>query len=111
MAKFEDQVYLKHILEAISKIENYIEDRSFEDFSTDDKTIDAVARELGIVGEAANNISKLFQKENFQIPWSRIISMRNFLIHQYFGIDKATIWQTCQNNLPELKKQIRAIEE
>lgn len=106
MVKFEDKVYLKHILEAISKIESYIKDYSFEDFSKDNKTIDAVARELGIIGEAANNVSKLFQEGNSQIPWSKIISMRNFLIHQYFGIDKQTIWQTCRNNLPELKKQI-----
>lgn len=111
MAKFEDEVYLKHILEAISTIETYIQNLSFEDFSSDKKTIDAVVRELGIIGEAANNISNSFQKKYPQIPWSKIISMRNFIIHEYFGLDKSTVWRTCQKNLPELKKQILALLE
>jgi len=109
MAKFKDQVYLKHILEAILKIESYIDGFSFKQFSQDNKTIDAVVRELGIIGEAANNISKTFQKENPKIPWSKIISMRNFIIHEYFGLDKPTVWRTCQKRLPELKEQIRSI--
>ncbi len=109
MKKFEDEVYLKHILDSILQIETFIEGFTFESFSSDRRTIGAVIRELAVIGEAANNVSKSFQKENSQIPWSKIISMRNFLIHEYFGLDYPTIWKTCQNSLPKLKEQIKKL--
>ncbi len=109
MKKFEEEVYLKHILDAISQIEAFIKDYTFEDFSSDRKTIDAVIRELAVIGEAANNISKSFQEEHSRILWSKIISMRNFLIHEYFGLDYPTIWKTAEQDLPKLKEQIKKL--
>jgi uncharacterized protein with HEPN domain len=109
MKKFEDEVYFKHILDAILQIEIFLGDFTFKEFSKDKRTIGAVIRELAVIGEASNNISKSVQEENPQIPWSKIISMRNFLIHEYFGLDIPTIWKTCQEKLPELKDQIKKI--
>lgn len=96
-------VYIRHILEAIEKIESYIKDVDFNTFSSNNMIFDAVARELEIIGEASNRINKDFQKQYPDIPWRKVISFRNVVIHEYFNLDKPTVWKTCQNNLPQLK--------
>jgi len=105
----DDLVYLRHIRDAIGKIEKYLGDTAFELFSQNDMMIDAVVRELEIIGEAARNLSDEFCEKHSQIWWSRIRGMRNVLIHEYFGIDLNIIWDTCKNNLPELKNFIKAV--
>lgn len=98
-----DRTYLLHILEAIEKIERYIEGVGFDDFSDDDMMIDAVVRELEIIGEAARNLSDSFQEKHSGIPWRKLRAMRNVLIHQYFGVNLKVVWDTCKNDMPTLK--------
>ncbi|KAF0134125.1 MAG: Nucleotidyltransferase [Candidatus Saganbacteria bacterium] len=100
----DDRVYLKHITEAIDKVKRYISGNSFESFCNNDMLLDAVVRELEIIGEAANNISKEFQEKNPELPWILIIGMRNRLIHEYFGVNKKIVWETCQTDLKQLEK-------
>lgn len=95
--------YIEHMLEAIEKIESYLKGVDFEKFSQDNMLFDAVVREVEIIGEASNRISDDFQKQYPDISWHKVISMRNILIHEYFGVDKELVWSTCQENLPELK--------
>lgn len=102
----DNNIYLKHILEAIQNIEEYIEDLDFNAFSGDKKTIDAVVRELEIIGEAANNLNDEFKKNYQEIPFRDMIDMRNVLIHEYFGINKKVVWDTCKIDLPKLKEII-----
>ncbi|MBI5306391.1 DUF86 domain-containing protein [Candidatus Wolfebacteria bacterium] len=102
----DDNVYLKHILEAIENVEEYIKDLDFNLFSNDKKTIDAVVRELEIIGEAANNLSDEFKNNYPKIPFRDMIDMRNVLIHEYFGINKKVVWDTCEEDLPKLKEII-----
>ena len=71
--------------------------------------VDAVVKELEIIGEAANNLSPEFQQAHPEIPFRDIIDMRNFLIHEYFGINTKTVWDTCKNDLPPLKEIIADI--
>ena len=59
-----------------------------------------------IIGEAANKISKRFQKAHPDIPWKDIIAMRHLLVHQYFGIDLDEVWNTAKNDLPRLEQQV-----
>ena len=61
---------------------------------------------ISILGEAINNLSKKFKKEHKEIPWQDIADMRNKLIHEYFGIDVEVVWETTQEDVPELKKKI-----
>ncbi|KKL12941.1 hypothetical protein LCGC14_2530730 [marine sediment metagenome] len=96
-------VYLRHIRDAIEKVEKYLGDTTFEVFSQNDMMVDAVVRELEIIGEAARNLSDEFCEKHSRIWWSSIRGMRNVLIHEYFGIDLNIIWDTCKNNLPELR--------
>jgi uncharacterized protein with HEPN domain len=101
-----DALYVEHILLAIGKIEKYIGDVSFDDFSASDLLVDGVARELGIIGEAANRLSAEFREEHPGIPYAPMIAMRNYLIHEYFGVNEEMIWQTCREDLPSLKNTL-----
>jgi uncharacterized protein with HEPN domain len=100
----DDLVYIKHIQDAIEKIEEYIADFDFESFTQDSKTLDAVVRNLGVIGEAANNLSEEFKNSHPDIPYRRMISMRNMVIHEYFGVNEEVVWDTCKESLPVLKK-------
>jgi uncharacterized protein with HEPN domain len=104
-----DLVYLHHIIDALDKIATYLKGKTETDLFREDMLLDAVVRELEIIGEAANNISTEFQKKNAAIPWPSMTGMRNRLIHEYFGVDKKVVWNTCQTDLPELKKLISSL--
>jgi uncharacterized protein with HEPN domain len=104
-----DKFYLHHILDAIEKIEEYTARKTFKSFSANDMMVDAVTRQFEIIGEAANGISTHFQEKNSQVPWSKLIGMRNRLIHEYFGVNKKIVWQTCKKDLKELKDQIEEL--
>ena len=80
-----------------------------EDFKKDDKTIDAVLRNVEIIGEAANKLSEKIYEENKNVPWGRMIGLRNIVIHEYFGVDLNIIWQIVTVNLPETKPKIEGI--
>ncbi len=103
MDNADHNIYLKHIQEAIDKIERYIDGLNYEQFSKNDMAIDAVVRELEIIGEAATKVSDQFQEANPNIPWTSMIGMRNQLIHGYFAVDTRVVWQTCNRDLMELK--------
>ncbi len=99
-------IYLKHILEAIGSIESYLKGFTYESFKKDKKTIDAVVRELEIIGEASNNLTDDFKKNYPKIPFRDIVDMRNVLTHEYFGVNTKIVWDTYKENLPELKEVI-----
>lgn len=104
------KLYLDDILLAIKKIEKYIKGKTFVKFQFDEKTIDAVIRNIEIIGEAANNIPLEIKKKNSGIPWKEMIGMRNKVIHEYFGVDKEVLWQTAKENLPNLKELVKKIK-
>ena len=102
-------LYLEDILEAIRKIEKYIGHFSFNAFSDDEKTVDAVIRNFEIIGEASKKIPEETKKKYNDIPWQEMSGLRNILIHEYFGVDKAVIYKTVKDYLPELKNKIKKI--
>ncbi len=105
----DNLAYLRHVLEAIDKINNYLNGFDFEKFSKNNLVFDGVVRELEIIGEAANKISDEFQEAHQEIPWRQMTGIRNMLIHEYFDIDQKIIWDTCQKDLPELKETIEKL--
>jgi uncharacterized protein with HEPN domain len=105
--------YLQHILEAIGNIQEYTAGMDMAAFLADRKTSDAVIRNLEVVGEACNNIAKNhpdIAAQHSSIPWGFAYEMRNALAHGYFTIDLAIVWQTIQNDLPSLQKQVSALQ-
>jgi uncharacterized protein with HEPN domain len=100
------KVYLEDMLQAVEKILRYCSGLSFETFSADDKTLDAVVRNLEILGEAAKQVPDSIRKDYPAVDWMKISGLRDILIHQYFGIDVVIIWDIVQHKIPVLQRQI-----
>ncbi|MGH9939767.1 MAG: HepT-like ribonuclease domain-containing protein [Blastocatellia bacterium] len=103
-----DQVYLRHILDAIERIESYVS-VGRDVFLATPHWQDATIRQLEIVGEATKRLSDELRNKYSQIPWRRIAGLRDVLIHNYLGVDLAAVWEITQRNLPDLKTQVQAI--
>ena|SRR3989338_10810660 len=104
------ELYLTDIKEAIDKIENYVRRMTFTDFEEDSKTVDAVVRNIEIIGEAAKHIPAEIRLKYVEIPWKQIVGSRSKAIHEYFGIDLEILWKTVTEDIPKLKKQIAKIK-
>ena len=102
---------LRHILDAIEKIEKYLQGFDKQTIQADEKTQDAVVRQMEIIGEAATNLTRDLRSKNSQVEWQFAAAMRNRLIHGYFDVDAEIVWDTAQKDLPVLKKQIEEILE
>lgn len=102
---------IKDILRAIENIEKYTARMTFARFKKNQLVIDAVIRNFEIIGEASNHIPKTIQSAYPSIPWRQMTAFRNFLIHEYFGIDFNTIWQTARVHLPALKESLKALKD
>lgn len=105
----EYKLFLYDIKEALDKIEGFTTGISLEDFEQDVKTIDAVLRNLEIIGEASKHIPKSIRERYTNIDWKAIIGMRNIIAHEYFGVRLEIIWKTIEERLPELKETIEKI--
>ncbi|ALM74147.1 HepT-like ribonuclease domain-containing protein [Thermococcus barophilus] len=99
-------LYIGDILRSIEKIKRYTAGMSFGDFIRDEKTIDAVLRNLEVIGEAAKNVPEEIKQKYPQIPWKEIAGMRDRLIHAYFGVDLEIVWQTIISDLPKLESEL-----
>lgn len=102
-------IFLKHILESIEHIENYMKDLSEDNFLNSDEKQDSVIRRLEILGEAIKNLSEEFRQQHPEIEWNKAMATRNILIHNYFGIDLKIIWDTVTQDLPIFKKKIESL--
>ena len=102
----KDILRLKHILDSISEIEKYTLNINFDEFSNNSMMIDASIRHLEIIGEASNHLSKEIIATYQTVEWKQIIGFRNLLIHEYFGVDIAVVWNVIQFDLPHLKNEI-----
>jgi uncharacterized protein with HEPN domain len=107
----DNKVFLLDILERISNIEMFLEGYDFERFENDIKTVDAVTRNVEVIGEAANNLTRDFRSANPQIEWRKIIATRNRIIHGYASVDLAIIWTITQNDLDQLQVEIEKLLE
>lgn len=104
----DDHERLRHILEAILRIEKYAA-RGRDIFERDELIQSWMIHHIQIIGEAVRAISFRFKEMHPEIPWSEIVGMRHILVHDYFGIDLDIVWRVIEDDLPELKSKIRSI--
>jgi uncharacterized protein with HEPN domain len=109
MSERRDLDYIEDIREAITRIERYCSNLSREEFEADEKTQDAVIRNLEVIGEATKNLSAATRRENSAIPWKDLAGVRDKLIHHYFGINYAIIWKIIRDDLPRLLPELDEI--
>ncbi len=104
--------YLHHMQEAIAQINQYLDDCSEDKFLNSRLLQDAVVRNIEILGEAANRISKKFPefaKEHGGIPWDAIYLMRNRIAHGYISVDYELVWNVIHKDFPPLFSQLQNI--
>lgn len=101
----DSRQYLEDILEAAQRVESYLHGCSESTFRTDPRTVDAVVRNLEIVGEAAKRVPESVRDRHPEVEWRRIGAMRDFLAHAYFSVDLEIVWDAATRKLPELRRQ------
>lgn len=106
----DDNVYLRHILECIRRIEENIAEGR-DRFMSSHTLQDAVLRNLQTMAESTQRLSDALKKRYTEIEWPRIAEFRNVLVHDYLGTDLEIIWQIIQRDVPELKRVVVSIVE
>jgi uncharacterized protein with HEPN domain len=102
-------LYLEDILKAINSIEDFVRDLTFNEFSKDKKTVDAVIRNLEIIGEASKHIPSDIRGKHREIPWKSMSGMRDIVIHKYFEVALDRVWKTVKERLPEVKSSVEKV--
>lgn len=111
MSKRTTHLLLEDIVASARKILKYTEDKSFDEFVTNELTIDAVIRNFEIIGEAANHLPEEIKETYPLVDWERIRGFRNRIVHDYMGIDFKIVWRIKETYLPSLIDNIVAIIE
>lgn len=98
----EYKLYLRDILEAQERIREYTEKMTYEEFAQSKITVDAVVRNLEVIGEVARKLPPEIKKKSSEIEWRKIVAMRNVLTHEYFGVNTKIVWDVVQNKIEQI---------
>jgi uncharacterized protein with HEPN domain len=109
MKERDDLPYLRHMLDAIFRIESYVGGVEETDFLGNTEKQDAVIRQLQILGEAVKRLSQELRVLYPDIPWREVAGMRDKLVHDYFGVDVQFVWVTATKDVPALKPKIERV--
>lgn len=101
-----DKSRLEDILKSIQLIEEYSDGISFETFVADTMRYYAIMKNVEIVGEAANMLTRDFRETNTELPWREIIGMRNVLVHGYANISNEQLWSAVKDDIPVIKNAV-----
>ncbi len=102
---------IQDIFEAVESIRRYVDGMDFAAFANDQRTIDAVLRNLTIIGEAATHVPDDIVQAHPEIPWAEMRAVRNIVVHEYFGVSNRILWDTSQVNLPTVVEPLRKLIE
>lgn len=107
--KTGDKARIEHIIECIEEIKAAVKNNTFDSFNENHVLRIAVVKWLEIIGEAAKHISDETKAKYTGVEWQKITSLRNIVVHEYFGINYRIIWDAATVFLEELKNNIEAI--
>lgn len=105
------RLYLEDILTSCAKVKRYTQGMTFEDFQGDDRTYDAVVRNLQIIGEAVKNIPQEMRSKYPEIAWRKIAGLRDILPHAYFSLEYETLWDIVETKITPLLEVVQRIIE
>ena len=98
----EYRLYLADILEAHKRIREYTEGMTYREFARSKITVDAVIRNLEVIGEAAGKLPREIKNRSPEIEWRKIVAMRNVLTHEYFGVNTQIVWDVARNKIDQI---------
>jgi uncharacterized protein with HEPN domain len=100
---------IQDILDAIDRASRYIEGHNLTTFSEDSLVVDAILRNLTVIGEAVTHVPDEVRERFPDVPWLDVQGMRNIVVHEYFGVSVPIVWQTVAQDLPRLRAQLEAV--
>jgi uncharacterized protein with HEPN domain len=106
-----DKGRLEDIKQYGHNVETILDGITFDGFVQDIRVYYSVMKNIEVIGEAANMLTKEFREARSQTPWREIVSMRNFIVHGYNVVDKNEVWSVIQDDLVPLKMQIESYLE
>ncbi len=104
-----NEVYLRHTLDAVDRIDDYVGDTDRATFNAEPMVQDAVIRQPEIIGEASRQLPDEFRNQYDTVPWHAIIGVHNRIAHDYLNVDLDIVWEVVQYDLPDLREHIREI--
>ena len=105
------RLFVADMLKAIDKMGRYTEGMDATSFAADEFTVDAVLRNLMVLGEAARNVPSEVRDAHPEIPWSRMVGLRNIVAHVYFGVDLENVWKIVSENVPPVRPALEGLLE
>jgi uncharacterized protein with HEPN domain len=106
MSKRNVLLYLEDILDSIKAIELFLQDIDYDVFCSDRKTYSATIREFIVIGEAIGKTIDILEKESPEYPWRLLKDFRNFIVHEYFGVNPKIVYDAATLELTQVKEII-----